>query len=81
MKENVGKKDRLIRSIAGPALIGIGYTILGGKNGKIGGLATIVAGTLIAESALTKVCPANALLGVDTREKKGTLERIKDVLA
>ena len=81
MKENVGKKDRLIRTVAGPALMGLGYFLLGGNRGRIGGLATIVTGTLVAESALTKVCPVNALLGVDTREKKGTLSRIKKVLA
>ncbi len=80
MKENVGKKDRLIRSIAGPALIGIGYTALDGRKGNIAGLATIVAGALLAESALTKVCPVNGILGIDTRENKGTLQRIKKVL-
>lgn len=81
MKENVGKKDRLVRIIIAPALIGLGYTVLGGNKGRLGGLAAIMAGTLIAESAITKVCPVNALLGVDTREKLGPIEKIKKGLA
>lgn len=81
MKENVGKKDRLARSIIAPALIGLGYTVLGGNKGRLGGLAAIVVGTLIAESAITKVCPANAMLGVDTRRKLGPIEKIKKGLA
>lgn len=80
MKENVGKTDRLVRSVAGPALITLGYKGLGGNKGKIGGLAAIIAGTLILESAVTKVCPVNAFLGVDTRKKKSPISRIKEVL-
>lgn len=80
MKENVGKTDRLIRSVAGPALITLGYTGLGGNKGKIVGLTTIIAGTLILESAVTKVCPVNAFLGVDTRKKKSPISKIKEVL-
>lgn len=70
MKENVGSRDRKLRSIAAPALIGLGYALLGGNKGRLGGLAVIVMGSLIAESAVTKVCPLNALLGIDTREKQ-----------
>lgn len=80
MKENVGKKDRLIRSIAAPALIGVGYSVLKGNKGHGAGLCVMMLGTLIAESALTKVCPANALLGIDTRKKKGPLEKIQKIL-
>lgn len=81
MKENVGHKDRLIRALVGPALIGIGYLALGGNKGKLAGLGTIVTGTLLAESAVTKVCPVNAFLGIDTREKKSPMKKIKEVLA
>jgi hypothetical protein len=31
------------------------------------GLAAMIAGTLVAESAITKVCPVSALAGIDTR--------------
>lgn len=77
MKENVGKTDRLIRSIAGPALIGAGYLALGGDKGKIEGLTAIVVGTLLTESAITKVCPVNYVLGIDTREKKNPAKKVK----
>lgn len=80
MEENVGKKDRMIRSIVGPALITFGYAVLGGKKGHIGGLASIIAGTLITESAITKVCPVNEFFGIDTREKHSPFSRIKKAL-
>ena len=81
MKENVGKKDQLIRSIAGPALVGLGYFALGGNKGKLAGLAAIVTGTLIAESSITRVCPVNEFFGVDTREKKKIpIKKIKEAL-
>lgn len=81
MKENVGNKDRVIRSIAGPLLIGVGYAVLGGHKGRVAGLAAMVAGTLISESALTRVCPVNGILGIDTREKQGPIDKIKKALA
>lgn len=80
MKENVGKKDRLIRSVAGPVLMGLGYLALGGDKGKGPGLAAMGIGLLISESALTKVCPMNAFLGLDTRKKHSPISRIKNVL-
>lgn len=81
MKENVGTKDRLIRATVGPALIGIGYLVLGGKKGKLSGISAIVGGSLLIESALTRVCPVNGILGIDTREKKSPLKRIKEAIA
>ena len=81
MKENVGKKDQLIRSFIGPGLLLLGYFFLKGKKGKAGGLASIVAGTLISESAITKVCPVNEFFGIDTREKKKSpIKKIKEAL-
>ncbi len=70
MKENVGKKDQLIRSFIGPALLVGGYFILKGKKGTLSGLGSMIVGTLISESAITKVCPVNEFFGIDTREKK-----------
>ncbi|WP_437682065.1 YgaP family membrane protein [Sorangium sp. So ce131] len=69
MQENVGTLDRTARLVAGPLLMGLGATALGGLRGRPGGLAALVAGALIVESAITRVCPVNRLLGVDTREK------------
>jgi hypothetical protein len=67
MKENVGTEDRVMRSLLGPALVVAGYTRLGGSRGRLAGLAAMVGGALIVESAITRVCPLNALLGIDTR--------------
>lgn len=80
MKENVGKNDRIIRSLAGPALITFGYFGLGGNKGQLAGLASIVAGTLIAESAITKVCPVNTFFGIDTRKKQSPFSKLKKAL-
>ena len=79
MKENVGQKDQMIRSLIGPGLIILGYFFLKGKKGNLGGLTSMVAGTLISESAITKVCPVNEFLGIDTREKKKSpIKKIKE---
>ena len=75
MKENVGRIDRAIRAVVGPALMVLGYTVLEGRRGRAQGLAAIVVGTGIVESAITGVCPVNKLLGLDTRS---ALERERD---
>jgi len=67
MKENVGTADRIVRSIAGPALMAVGYTKLRGRRGRPAGLMAMIGGALLAESAITRVCPLNALFGIDTR--------------
>lgn len=78
MEENVGKKDQLIRSFAGPGLMSLGYFFLGGKKGNLAGISTIIVGALLSESAITKVCPVNEFFGIDTREKKRSpIKRIK----
>jgi len=69
MQENVGNADRSVRFILGPSLMGLGLTALGARQGRSAGLASIVTGALILESAITRVCPVNFLLGIDTREK------------
>ncbi len=66
MQENVGDEDRLVRSIVGPALVVAGLTTLGAREGRAVGLAATIAGALIIESAVTRVCPLNAALGIDT---------------
>ncbi len=80
MKENVGKQDQLIRSIAGPTLIAVGYLALGGNKGKIEGLASIVVGSLLTESAITKVCPVNYFFGIDSRKRKSPVKKIREAL-
>lgn len=71
MHENVGDRDRMLRSIAGPAMMGLGLTVLGARQGRPLGLLATVAGALIVESAITRVCPLNAAIGIDTREHDG----------
>lgn len=81
MKENVGKKDQLIRSFVGPALLVGGYFLLKGKKGNLSGLSSMIIGTLISESAITRVCPVNEFFGIDTREKKRSpIKKIKEAL-
>lgn len=75
MKENVGRIDRGVRFVVGPALAALGYTKLGGSAGRLPGLAAIVAATGILHSAITRVCPVNYLLHIDTRTKR---ERARD---
>jgi hypothetical protein len=67
MEENVGTTDRMLRAVAGPALIAIGYSKFDGRHGRAAGLAAMIAGALVIESAITRVCPLNAALGIDTR--------------
>jgi hypothetical protein len=70
MKENVGDTDQLIRSIIGPSLFFSGYCALKGNQRQKSALAVMIGGALILESAITRTCPLNALLGIDTRRKK-----------
>ncbi len=67
MKENVGNLDRAIRSIVGPALLVAGYGKWGGREGRPLGILSMIAGAAVIGSAVTRVCPANAALGLDTR--------------
>ena len=78
MKENVGRIDRMIRFVVAPALAGFGYTRLGGNKGRLPGLAAMIVGVMIFESAVTRVCPVSALLHLDTRT---TRERTRDLRA
>jgi hypothetical protein len=68
MQENVGREDQLLRLVVGPALAGVGVGLLGGGRGSAAGLAAVVAGVLVAESGITRTCPLNHLLGIDTRD-------------
>lgn len=77
MKENVGKKDQLIRSFIGPGLMVFGYYLLKDKKGDLPGLTSVVLGSLIAQSAVTKVCPVNYFFGLDTRRKQSPISKIK----
>ncbi|HEU0012697.1 MAG TPA: DUF2892 domain-containing protein [Longimicrobium sp.] len=66
MRENVGGADRTVRMVAGPALLALGFTRWGGGAGRLAGLLAMLGGALITETAITRVCPLNEALGVDT---------------
>lgn len=74
MKENVGKLDQAIRGIAGPSLMLAGYTALGGGKGRPLGLLSMMAGAVVLESAVTRVCPVNTALKIDSRSPRQRLE-------
>ena len=80
MKENVGTEERIVRSLLGPTLMAVGYTKLGGGKGRTAGIAAMIAGTLLIESAITRICPLNALLGINTRRKRGRVSWLRQAL-
>lgn len=67
VRENVGSADRLMRSILGPTLLAVGYTALDGRRGLPLGVTAMAAGAIITGTAITRYCPINAALGIDTR--------------
>ncbi|HEU4412515.1 MAG TPA: DUF2892 domain-containing protein [Polyangiaceae bacterium] len=73
MKENVGSFDRLARAVLGPALFALGgaYALRprSPRRAPVAPALAMVGGALIAETAITRVCPVNALLGIDTRRR------------
>lgn len=77
MKENVGKKDRIIRTIIGTALLPLGYKKWGGENGNILGISVMMFGALLLESVITRVCPINNALGVNTKRERGPVKKLK----
>ena len=69
MRENVGGADRALRAVAGPALLALGYARLGGGSGRLPGLLAMLGGALITETAITRVCPLNEAMGIDTARR------------
>lgn len=69
MRENVGGMDRAWRAVAGPALLALGYGKWGGRAGALPGLLAMLSGLLITETAITRVCPLNEALTVDTARR------------
>lgn len=66
MQENVGNRDRLLRIGIGASLVAMGLLRL--RSGRLGPSLLFASGALLLESAITRVCPINSLLGIDTRE-------------
>ncbi|ATX82145.1 Protein of unknown function (DUF2892) [Mariprofundus ferrinatatus] len=68
MKANVGTVDRVIRLVAGAALIAFGY--MGGLASPWNAVA-IGAGSVFVLTVLIKFCPLYPLLGINTCGNKG----------
>jgi hypothetical protein len=75
MKENVGRRDQIVRSMVGPALLAIGYGLLNRNRGA--GATALVWGAMVTETAITRVCPINALLGIDTSRWDAERESVR----
>jgi hypothetical protein len=69
MRENVGGADRIARAVIGPALMVLGYGGVRDRQGTLLGALSLVAGTYLAQTALSRVCPVNEALGVDTARR------------
>lgn len=69
MRENVGGMDRTMRLAMGPGLLALGYTALGGSRGRPAGLLAMIAGALVTETGITRVCPVNEAMGLDTARR------------
>ncbi|RDV12972.1 DUF2892 domain-containing protein [Pontibacter diazotrophicus] len=80
MKKNIGTEERIFRSLVGSALIVIGFTWLRRRKGRTAGLDPAVLGAILTGTAITKFCPLNALLGIDTRRKRHPFTRVYQAL-
>ncbi len=67
MQQNVGETDRWVRIGLGSALAVAGALSL--HRGKVAPVLLLGSSALLLESAITRVCPVNALLGRDTRSQ------------
>ncbi len=67
MRENVGRMDARIRIAAGGALAVAGIVALARR--KLVGAPLLASGALLLDTAITHVCPVNAMLGLDTRSE------------
>lgn len=66
MQENVGTADRWLRVAVGGVLVVGALSALRRRGGLAPGLF-LAGGAIVLETAVTRVCPLNAALGLDTR--------------
>jgi hypothetical protein len=78
MQENIGDIERWLRVAAGGALIFGGARALSARGAALAPALMLASGALVLETALTRVCPLNALLGVDTRKSRSTPEQLSE---
>jgi uncharacterized membrane protein len=73
VKENVGRLDQIVRGVVGAGAVALALSQL--RKHPILGALGIVAGAMVTETAVTRVCPLNTALGLDTRS---TQEQMRD---
>jgi hypothetical protein len=66
MHQNVGRTDQLIRIGVGSALVFAGIGRLA-RGRRLAPTALLAGGAVLLETAVTRTCPINHLLGLDTR--------------
>jgi hypothetical protein len=69
MQENVGNVDRWLRMVVGGAAL-LGATRALWTRGAIAPGLLLAGGAILLETAVTRYCPVNAALGLDTRDWK-----------
>jgi CBS domain-containing protein len=62
MRENVGRRERVVRGFVGAALVTQGISGLRGRGARWSAVAALVAGGLVLQTVVTRVCPWNELL-------------------
>lgn len=65
---NIGKSDKIIRLVAGLALLVASFAVLGGADTTLGIVVGIVGVVLLA-TAIINFCPIYKLLGLNTGGK------------
>jgi hypothetical protein len=67
VSRNVGKLDRIVRTVLGTALIIAGAMFAGGGTGTV----LYVLSVPLLLSAVLGFCPSYTLLGISTKREKG----------
>jgi hypothetical protein len=73
MEKNVGGFDRNARLVVGPILLLLGVAVLGdlvtvvaGTTGLAIGVVAALVGAVLLVTGLSRTCPLNSVLGIDT---------------
>ena len=77
MEKNVGGFDRTARFVVGPILIVVGlaafgglFTLAAGTLGLVLATVALLVGLVLATTAVTRKCPLNRALGLNTYRKE-----------
>jgi hypothetical protein len=63
IRENLGSKERVVRTLIGVILIGLGLFYFGGVTGEKIGIALAIAGVLPLITGLVNFCPVYSIWG------------------